>query len=66
MIVDRFAVGTFSVILVALLGGIITHTLTARGSIALASRINRTVAILLLLLAVGFYFATFQSAISAS
>jgi hypothetical protein len=65
MIVDRFAVGTFSVILVALLSGIITHTLTGRGNTAAATTVNRAVSVLLLLLALVFYFATFQSAISA-
>ena len=65
MIVDRFAIGTFTVILVALLSGIVSHALATRGRLAAATRTNRLVSVLLLLLALGFYFATFQSAISA-
>ncbi len=65
MIVDRFAVGTFAVILVALLSGIVSNDLANRGMTTAATRVNRIVFSVLLLLALGFYITTFQSAISA-
>ncbi len=65
MIVDRFAVGTFSVILVALVSGIVVNHLATHSKDHAATTINRAVFVLLFLLALGFYVATFQSAISA-
>lgn len=62
MIVDRFAVGTFSVILVALICGIFCHAMERRDLRLVATWVNRAVFAILLVSAALFYTATFQVA----
>lgn len=62
MIVDRFAVSTFSVILVALICGIFGHAMERRDRHRLAVNVNRLVFVVLLTCAVLFYVSTFHAA----
>lgn len=62
IIVDRFAVGTFSVILVALICGIFVRTMEQRNQHKLAVRSNRIVFAVLFLSAAVFYAMTFNAA----
>ena len=66
IIVDRFAVGTFSAILVALLCGILVNTLATRNRVDLALWINRGTFVVLLASAAAFYTATVLLAIESS
>ncbi len=65
IIVDRFAVGTFSVILVALICGIFVRTMEQRNRHALAVKSNRIVFAVLFLSAAIFYAMTFNAAMQA-
>ena len=63
LLIDRFAVGTFSMILIALLNGIIVDRLVLRQNTVLARRLNWTVFIVVVLGSVIFYSLTFYAAI---
>ncbi len=63
LLVDRFAVGTFSMILIALLNGIIVDRLVLRQNITLARRLNWMVFVIVVLGSVIFYGLTFYAAI---
>lgn len=65
MLVDRFAIGTFSVILVALLSGILIDAMVRQGRRGLAHWFNRGTCTLVLLGAGTFYLMTFLRAIRA-
>ncbi len=65
MLVDRFAIGTFCVILVALLSGILIDAMVRRNRPGLAHWINRGTCAIVLLAAGTFYVITFQSAMRA-
>lgn len=66
MIVDRFAVGTFSVILGALICGIFSHAMEQRDRHLLAVRVNRIVFTILFISAALFYTITFIDAVRAN
>lgn len=62
LLVDRFAVGTFSAIIVALLNSIVVERLMQRKRSRLAHSVNRTVFYLVLLGEVAFYGSAFYGA----
>lgn len=63
LLVDRFAVGTFSMILIALLNGIIVDRLVLRQNTILARRFNWTIFTVVLLGSAIFYSVAFHAAI---
>ena len=63
LIIDRVAIGTFSVILAALVSGIMIDSLLRRGREVLADRLNLSMAVLVSLSALMFYLLTFQTAL---
>ncbi len=65
MIIDRVAIGTFSVILAALVSGILIDALLRHGNGVLADRLNLAIAAVVSLSAIAFYAATFQTALQA-
>lgn len=63
LIIDRVAIGTFSVILAALVSGIMIDSLLRRGREVLADRVNLSMAVLVSVSALMFYLLTFQTAL---
>lgn len=63
LIIDRVAIGTFSVILAALVSGIVMDALLRRGREVLAARLNLTIAVVVCVLALVFYYTAFQTAL---
>lgn len=64
LLIDRFAIGTFSAIVVALLNSIIVERLATKGRSRLAHQVNRIVFYVALVAIVIFYAATFATALS--
>lgn len=65
LLVDRFAVGTFTVIIVALLNSVVAERLVRRKKSGFAHRVNRTVFYLVILISLAYYGAAFYGATHA-
>lgn len=66
MLVDRFAIGTFSAIVIALLNAIIVERLASKGRSGMAHMINRLAFYFVLVLSITFYLVAFAAAIHGS
>ncbi len=65
VLVDRFAVGTFTMIIIALLNSIVVERLVQRKKSGLAHRVNRTVFYVVILIGLSYYGAAFYGATHA-